>query len=89
MKKIVLSTCLFLFTLSVFSQTKLYLHPQAETYAKATETIAILPLRVQVNLRPKELKDFSEFEKRLETDYQRLEKLGINFRNHKKENFGE
>tara|TARA_B100001093_G_scaffold519149_1_gene606802 strand:- start:38625 stop:39266 length:642 start_codon:yes stop_codon:yes gene_type:complete len=59
MKKIALSTCFFLFTLSVFSQTKLYLYPQAEIYAKATETIAILPLRVQVNLRPKELKDFT------------------------------
>ncbi len=31
-----------------------------------------------------ELKDFSDFEKRLNIDYKRLEKLDINFRDHKK-----
>ena len=43
----------------MFSQTKLYVHPDADTYVANTKTIAILPLKVQVKLRPKELKDFT------------------------------
>lgn len=43
----------------MFSQTKLYVHPDADTYVANTNTIAILPLKVQVKLRPKELKDFT------------------------------
>lgn len=42
-----------------YSQTKLYVHPNAESYALQTKSIAILPLKVQVKLRPKQLKDFS------------------------------
>ena len=42
-----------------FSQTKLYVHEDADDYVANTKTIAILPLRVQVKLRPKELKDFT------------------------------
>ena len=41
------------------AQTKLYVHPDAKTYVENTKTIAILPLNVQVKLRPKQLKDFS------------------------------
>ncbi|NNE31337.1 MAG: hypothetical protein HKN40_03105 [Winogradskyella sp.] len=48
-----------LFTAALFSQTKLYVHPDADTYVANTKTIAILPLKVQVKLRPKELKDFT------------------------------
>lgn len=48
-----------LFTSLVFSQTKLYVHPDADTYVANTKTIAILPMKVQVKLRPKELKDFT------------------------------
>lgn len=43
----------------MFSQTKLYVHPDADTYVENTKTVAILPLKVQVKLRPKELKDFT------------------------------
>ena len=42
-----------------FSQTKLYVHPDGDNYAANTETIALLPLKVQVKLRPKQLKDFT------------------------------
>lgn len=49
----------FLFTTALFAQTKLYVHPDADSYVENTKTIAILPLKVQVKLRPKELKDFS------------------------------
>jgi len=42
-----------------FGQTKLYVHPDADNYAAKTKTIAILPLDVQVKLRPKQLKDFT------------------------------
>ena len=58
MKKIVIILTLF-FTVIAFSQTKLYVHPNANEYVLNTNTIAILPLKVQVKLRPKELKEFS------------------------------
>lgn len=41
------------------SQTKLYVHPDGDNYASNTQTIALLPLKVQVKLRPKQLKDFT------------------------------
>ena len=47
------------FTTLTFSQTKLYVHPDADTYVANTKTIAILPMKVQVKLRPKQLKDFT------------------------------
>ena len=52
---------LFLFIIPIvsFTQTKLYVHPDADEYVKNTKSIAILPLDVQVKLRPKELKDFT------------------------------
>ncbi|MEN8156624.1 MAG: beta-N-acetylhexosaminidase [Bacteroidota bacterium] len=43
-----------------------------------------LQAQAEVAWTKKELKDYTNFEKRLENDYQRLEKLGINFRDHKK-----
>lgn len=58
MKKILFIYFLF-FTIVQFSQTKLYINPDAKSYVENTKTIAILPLDVQVKLRPKELKDFS------------------------------
>jgi hypothetical protein len=58
MKKIIIILILLVTTVS-FSQTKLYVHPDADDYVANTKTIAILPLRVQVKLRPKELKDFT------------------------------
>ncbi|WP_111707051.1 hypothetical protein [Lutibacter citreus] len=58
MKKILFLVSLFI-SVASFSQTKLYVHPDADTYVANTKTIAILPLKVQVKLRPKELKDFT------------------------------
>jgi hypothetical protein len=57
MKKILL----LLLVLPLFSlgQTKLYVHPDGDNYAANTESIALLPLKVQVKLRPKQLKDFT------------------------------
>jgi len=52
-------TLVMSFSLQLNSQTKLYVHPDGDRYAFNTETIAILPLRTQVKLRPKELKDFT------------------------------
>ncbi len=59
MKKIFFQAFLLL-TLYTSAQTKLYLHPDAENYANTTESFAMLPLRVQVKLRPKQLKDFTQ-----------------------------
>ena len=58
MKKIIYFFALLFCTYSI-SQTKLYVHHDGDRYAFNTQTIAILPLRTQVKLRPKELKDFS------------------------------
>ena len=58
MKKSLIILSLLL-TTALFSQTKLYVHDDADTYVTNTKTIAILPMKVQVKLRPKELKDFS------------------------------
>ena len=57
MKK--LSLLLLFIGMSAIGQTKLYVHPNADDYAANTKSIAILPLDVQVKLRPKQLKDFS------------------------------
>ena len=43
-----------------------------------------LQAQAEVSWTKKELKDFGGFAKRLETDYKRLEKLGINYRDHRK-----
>ena len=48
-----------LITTSLFAQTKLYVHPDADNYVSNTKIIAILPLDTSVKLRPKELKDFT------------------------------
>lgn len=58
MKNLTLFLVLFITTTFV-AQTKLYVHPNADTYVANTKTIAILPMKVQVKLRPKELKDFT------------------------------
>ncbi len=60
MKNLFLLVSIFLINITLYSQTKLYVHPDADSYVAATKTIAILPLKVQVKLRPKELKDFTQ-----------------------------
>lgn len=42
-----------------------------------------LQAEAEVGWTKKELKNFDDFEKRLLIDYKRLEKPGINYRNHK------
>jgi len=59
MKSSAFSFILFFSFFASFAQTKLYVHPNATQYASTTNMIGILPLRTQVNLRPKELKDFT------------------------------
>jgi len=58
MKNNITILCLFIVS-AIFSQTKLYVHPDAKTYVSKTKIIAILPLNTSVKLRPKELKDFT------------------------------
>ncbi len=59
MRKIFLLAFLIITYTTSFSQTKLYVHPDGENYAANTKSIALLPLKVQVKLRPKQLKDFT------------------------------
>jgi hexosaminidase len=56
------------------------------TNTKKAEYMLLPRLQAQseVAWTPMELKDFSDFEKRLKIDYLRLDKLGINYRNHEK-----
>lgn len=44
-----------------------------------------LEAEAEVAWTPKNKKDFADFEKRLNIDYKRLDKMGINYRNHNKE----
>ena len=67
-----------IYTTTIVAQTKLYVHPDAKTYVANTKTIAILPLKVQVKLRPKELKEFTEDQI---TEMGRDEALDIHHRN--------
>lgn len=60
MKKFILTLFLSLTATISFSQTKLYVHPDADSYVANTKSMAILPFDVQVKLRPKELKDFTQ-----------------------------
>lgn len=41
------------------AQTKLYIHPDAKNYVKNTKIMAILPLYVQVKLKPRQLRDLA------------------------------
>lgn len=59
MKKLFLTFITFFISLTIFSQTKLYVHPDADSYVSKTKKIAIIPLKTSVKLRPKELKDFT------------------------------
>jgi hypothetical protein len=59
MKNIFIVTLTLFISIHSFSQTKLYVHADGDNYAANTATIAILPLKVQVKLRPKQLKDFT------------------------------
>ena len=59
MKKSICTLLLLFVCVNVFSQTKLFVHPDGDNYAANTATIALIPLNVQVKLRPKQLKDFT------------------------------
>ena len=59
MKKILLLLIAILFTNMSLAQTKLYVHPDADSYVANTKTIAVLPLKVQVKMRPKQMAEFT------------------------------
>ena len=58
MKKL-LSIIILTLAFTANGQTKLYVHPDAKSYVGETKTLAILPLKTEVKLRPKQLKDFT------------------------------
>lgn len=57
--KSILTLSLLLVSFFSYSQTKLFVHPDAEDYVKKTNLLAVLPLSTEIKLRPKELKDFT------------------------------
>lgn len=56
MKKIVILILTAFIANSSFSQTNLFVHSDAEKYVANTKTIAILPLKTNIKLRPNQLK---------------------------------
>ena len=65
-------------------QTNLWTEYVATTKKAEYMLLPRLQAEAEVGWTKKELKDFDDFSKRLDTDYLRLEKQGINFRNHHK-----
>ncbi len=65
-------------------QTNLWTEYVATTKKAEYMLLPRLQAQAEVGWTNKELKNFEDFEKRLETDYLRLEKLGINYRDHRK-----
>ena len=57
--KSILTLSLLIVSFFSYSQTKLFVHPDAEDYVKKTNLLAVLPLSTEIKLRPKELKDFT------------------------------
>jgi hexosaminidase len=65
-------------------QSNLWTEYVASTSKAEYMLLPRLQAQAEVAWTQKKLKDFADFENRLEKDYSRLQKLGINFRNHKK-----
>ncbi|WAC01532.1 hypothetical protein N7U66_16420 [Lacinutrix neustonica] len=60
MKKILLFAILLGTLSTAMAQTHLYEHPKFDSISKNHKTIAIIPFKTQVKLRPKQMKDISE-----------------------------
>ena len=74
MKKLFLIGTLFLIASIGYSQTSLYVNPKFEEIAKNHKSIAVVPFKTQVKLRPKQMKDMTpEKLEKLEKD----ESLGL------------
>jgi hexosaminidase len=65
-------------------QTNLWTEYVATTKKAEYMLLPRLQAQAEVGWTQKELKNFDDFAKRLETDYLRLEKMGVNFRDHRK-----
>lgn len=65
-------------------QTNLWTEYVATTDYAEYMLLPRLQAQSEVAWTKKELKDFDNFEKRLEMDYKRLDKIGVNYRHHKK-----
>ena len=65
-------------------QTNLWTEYVATTKKAEYMLLPRLQAEAEVGWTSKENKNFEDFEKRLETDYKRLEKMNINFRDHRK-----
>jgi len=65
-------------------QTNLWTEYVATTKKAEYMLLPRLQAQAEVAWSKMENKDFTDFENRLITDYKRLDKMGINYRNHKK-----
>ena len=57
--KNIITLILLLNSSILLSQTKLYVSSDAKQYVKNTKNIAVVPLSIEIKLRPKQLKDFT------------------------------
>lgn len=60
MKKTFTTLLLLCFCLFSFAQTNLYVNPDFEEIAKSHKSIAVVPFKTQVKLRPKQMKDMTD-----------------------------
>lgn len=65
-------------------QTNLWTEYVATTKKAEYMLLPRLQAQAEVAWTPKELKYFSDFEERINNEYKRLDKLGVNYRNHNK-----
>ena len=65
-------------------QTNLWTEYVSNTKKAEYMLLPRLVAEAEVAWTPKDKKDYTDFEKRLDIDYLRLDKLGINYRNHNK-----
>jgi len=59
MKKLLLALVVVLFSMSAFTQTRLYINPAFSQKTKNHKEIAVLPFQVTLKLRPKQMRDIT------------------------------
>ncbi|VAW27963.1 hypothetical protein MNBD_BACTEROID07-724 [hydrothermal vent metagenome] len=59
MKKLLLALVIVLFSMSAFTQTRLYVNPAFSQKTKNHKEIAVLPFQVTLKLRPRQLRDIT------------------------------
>lgn len=62
MKKILVTLTIVLLSCSVYSQTRLFIDPEFSKIGYKHETIAVIPFKTSISLRPKQMKELKDGE---------------------------